>query len=467
MSAERYVLLGLAPARAPWFAALAQWATSATIAAEFVKCVSADEVRARLGSGRRYSALLIDSGSRWFERDLVDAARGAHTPVIAVGDGGRGTAPAPGGAGSPGAGVVAGSAALVSAPGGPGVGGLAAGDLGVVAELPSDFGSDELLDVLTAHCVLIGRGDELPATLAEADLPLWLGQLFSVCGPGGSGASTAAMALAQGLAADARNSRRVVLADLALRADQAMLHDATDLGPGAQELVEAHRLGRPEPDEVWQTTFDVPRRGYRLLLGLRQAEAWSALRPRAIDASMVGLRRAFQVVVADVTGDVEGEVDGGSIDVEERNHLAHGAVLHSSVVVVVGSSGMKGVYSLARLIRSLTRIGVTSSRIVPVINRSPRNPRARAELARTLAALLAGSRGAAALASPTHLPERKLEDVLRAGGPLPAALVDPLVHAVQGVAEHQADSAPARVGGNLVTPGTLGNWPEAPEFEAG
>ena len=95
MSAERYVLLGLAPARAPWFAALAQWATSATIAAEFVKCVSADEVRARLGSGRRYSALLIDSGSRWFERDLVDAARGAHTPVIAVGDGGRGRPPHP------------------------------------------------------------------------------------------------------------------------------------------------------------------------------------------------------------------------------------------------------------------------------------------------------------------------------------------------------------------------------------
>ena len=66
-----------------------------------------------------------------------------------------------------------------------------------------------------------------------------------------------------------------------------MLHDAQDLGPGAQELVEAHRLGRPEPDEVWRTTFDVPRRGYRLLLGLRRPEAWSALRPRAIDASIV------------------------------------------------------------------------------------------------------------------------------------------------------------------------------------
>src|SRR6202042_1716988 len=84
VTSERFVLLGLAPARAPWFAALAQWATSATIAAEFVKCVSADEVRARLGSGRRHSALLIDAGSPSFDRDVVDAARAAMTPVIAV-----------------------------------------------------------------------------------------------------------------------------------------------------------------------------------------------------------------------------------------------------------------------------------------------------------------------------------------------------------------------------------------------
>ena len=52
-------------------------------------------------------------------------------------------------------------------------------------------------------------------------------------------------------------------------------------------------------------------------------------------------------VVADVTGDVEGEAEGGSADVEERNHLARSAVLNSSVVVAVGAPGMKGVHSLA------------------------------------------------------------------------------------------------------------------------
>ncbi len=463
MTGERYVLLGLAPARAPWFAAVAQWATSATIAAEFIKCVSADEVRARLSSGRRHSALLVDAASPSFDRDVVDAARAALTPVIAVR--------------------------------GPRAHSFAAADLGIVAELAGDFGRDDLLSVLAAHCRLIGRGDQLPPALSESAPSLWLGQLVSVCGPGGTGTSTLAIALAQGLAADVRHGRRVVLADLARRADQAMLHDAQDLGPGTQELVEAHRLGRPDVDEIWRITFDVPRRGYRLLLGLRRPEAWSSLRPRAIDASIEGLRRSFQVVVADVTGDLEGEAEGGSADVEERNHLARTAVLHSSVVLAVGAPGMKGVHSLAGVVRSLTAIGVTPGRVVPVINRSPRNPRSRAELARAFATLVVGGRAGvpfgggggvgragvggggggvgagvrphAAFAGPVHVPERKLEDLLRDGAPLPGAIVDPVVQAFRVVSERQLDAGPAQPGPTLITPGSLGRWSEAAEFGSG
>jgi hypothetical protein len=435
VSSERYVLLGLAPPRAKWFEALAQWVTSATIAAEFIKCVSGEEVRARLASGRRHSALLIDSASPSFDRDSVDAARAAFTPVIVVRDG---RSPS-----------------------------YSAEDIGVAAELPADFARDDLIDVLSAHCQMISHGDELPVALHQSAAPLWQGQLYAVCGPGGTGASTLAIALAQGVAADVRNARRVALADLARRADQAMLHDAQDLGPGVQELVEAHRLGRLEPEEIRRSTFDVPRRGYRLLLGLRKPEAWSALRPRAIDASVVGLRRSFRVVIADVTGDVEGEAEGGSIDVEERNHLARSVVLQASVVAVVGASGMKGIHSLAGLVRSLAAIGVTTDRIVPVVNRSARNPRTRAELARGLAAILAASGTATALVSPVHVPERKLEDTLRDGGPLPAAIVDPIVQAVQTVAERQSDSAPAHAGATAVSPGSLGSWPEAADFGAG
>ncbi len=45
---ERYVLLGLAPARAAWFRSVGSWANSGALPAEFVKCLSAEEVAARL-----------------------------------------------------------------------------------------------------------------------------------------------------------------------------------------------------------------------------------------------------------------------------------------------------------------------------------------------------------------------------------------------------------------------------------
>jgi hypothetical protein len=294
-----------------------------------------------------------------------------------------------------------------------------------------------------------------------------MGQLFAVCGTGGTGASTVSIALAQGLASDPRYAGEVLLADLARRADQAMLHDATDLGPGVQELIEAHRVRRPEPEEIRRTTFGVPERGYRLLLGLRQPEAWSALRRRAVDAGLEGLRRSFQAVVADVTGDFEGESEGGSADVEERNHLARATALHATVVLAVGAAGMKGMHSLGWLVRSLTGIGVPPGRVVAVINRSPRSPRARAESARALAAVLSGSGVELALSGPVHVPERKIEDALRDGTPLPGPVTDPVVRAVRVVANRAADSSPPTVHPTRVVPGSLGRWAEGVDTESG
>lgn len=429
MSADRYVLLGLAPARTSWFDAIAQWTTSAAVAAEFVKCVSAEEVRARLSSGRPHSALIVDASTPALDRDLVDAARARDTPVVAVLTGREPP--------------------------------MWARDLGCAAELGPQFGRDDLVELLGAHCVPVGQATGLPPLIADSPAPLWRAPLFCVCGPGGTGASVVAVALAQGLAADPRHGSRVLLADLALRADQAMFHDSRDLGPGIQELVEAHRLARPAPDEIARMTFDAPRRGYRLLLGLRQPEGWSALRPRATDAALLGLRRSFQAVVADVTGDVEGETETGSVEVQERNHLARAAVLGATVAVAVGNPGMKGVHSLSRLVRDLVRAGVHPDRIVAVMNRSPRHPRARAESGRALASLLSASGLTLALAGPVHLPERKIEDVLRDAEPLPAALVDPVTRAVQMVADRVADAAPPSLGPERITPGSLSSWSDA------
>ena len=437
MVGERYVLLGLAPARTGWFDAVAQWTTSASIAAEFVKCMSAEEVRARLASGRRHSALLVDASSPSLDRDLVGVCADHSTPVLVVTSGRR---------------------AMV-----------APSDIGVAAQLAAGFGPDELLEVLDAHCLPVGDGALLPPTLDDYEPPsFWQAPLFTVCGPGGTGASTVAVALASGLCRDPRHGGRVLLADLARRADQAMLHDSPDLGPGFQELVDAHRLSRPSPDEVTRMTFSVPRRGYSLLLGLRQPEAWAALRPRSVDAALSGLRRAFQVVVADVTGDFEGESEGGSVEVEERNHAARSATSGATAVLAVGAPGLKGVHSLALLIRQMAAAGTDASRIVPVINRSPRHPRARAESSRALAGLLEAAGIATALASPVHLPERKLEDVWRDGTQLPGALVDPVARAANAVAERLADTAPPDTGPARIVPGSLGSWADdslGPEME--
>ena len=47
-AADRWVLLGLAGPRSGWFADVSRWANESTIPVDFVKCVSADEVRARM-----------------------------------------------------------------------------------------------------------------------------------------------------------------------------------------------------------------------------------------------------------------------------------------------------------------------------------------------------------------------------------------------------------------------------------
>src|SRR4051812_18903929 len=205
---DRYVALGLARVRSNWFTEVGRWSTSAALPLEFLKCVTIEEVRARLRTGRPFSALLVDGSVPGFDRDLVDEAKSCSCAVIVV-DAGRSRRDWPA--------------------------------LGATAVLTSDFGRDELLDILEEHAVRIGIGIEERDAGSRTDdraVGAWRGRLVAVTGPGGTGASTVAMALAQGLAADVRLADLVALVDLALDADQAMLHDAGDIVPGVQELVD-------------------------------------------------------------------------------------------------------------------------------------------------------------------------------------------------------------------------------------
>ncbi|MBW3664659.1 MAG: hypothetical protein KY469_16285 [Actinobacteria bacterium] len=420
---ERYVVLGLSRPRAGWFRDLAQWATAGAIPAEFLKCVSAHELRTRLDGGRAYSAVLVDGDLPAVDRDLLAAARDHGCPVIVVADDDRGRDWY---------------------------------ELGAVSVLPSTFGRDELLEVLAAHATPVGGAaatrDAATDVVAASDP----GTVVAVTGPGGTGASTVAIALAQGLASVAQDGS-VLLADLCRHGEQAMLHDARDIVPGVQELVEVHRGRTPRPDSVLDVTYDVPARGYRLLLGLRRARFWSALRPRSFEAALASLQRIFGVLVCDIDADLEGEADSGSIDVQERNLMSRTVVAHADVVVVVGAPGMKGSYSLVRVIGDVLDAGVPDDRVLPVVVPGPRHPRVRAEVAATVAELVRPV-GGERLPSPLFLPRRRVDAALRDGVPLPEPLPRLLVDAHRAVLARagRRAAATATEAGERIVPGSLG-----------
>jgi hypothetical protein len=398
---DRYVVVGLAPARAEWFRAVAHWCNAASLPAEFVKCVSAEQVRALVAGGRAVSALLVDGAV--LDRELIELG----VPVLVVDDG-RGR------------------------------------DWGAAAVLPARFGPDHLLDALGAHAARVGVVAHVAAPLTSAPMPR-RGRVVAVCGPGGTGASTVAIALAQSLPGP------TLLADFALHAEQAMLHDARDVTPGVQELVEAFRSGRATSPASF--VFRIEERGYDLLLGLRQAKHWPALRPRSFEAAFDAVRRAWATVVCDTDADVEGEKDCGSVDVEDRNVMARACLGRVDAVVVVGLPGLKGAHSLIRVVNGLLAFGVDARRIVPVVNRAPRSLRARSELARALAGLVGTP-----LASPVFVPDRRLDDLLRDGGRLPPVVCAPLARACLAVLESVEPRRTTPPQPELITPGSLGAW---------
>src|SRR3546814_18711092 len=72
MATDRFVLLGLAQVRSSWFRDMSRWATTAVVPVEFVKAMSVEELRARLRSGRSFSALIVDDGLVGLARDLPE-----------------------------------------------------------------------------------------------------------------------------------------------------------------------------------------------------------------------------------------------------------------------------------------------------------------------------------------------------------------------------------------------------------
>jgi hypothetical protein len=429
---ERYVLAGVAPARSAWFQEVARWATAAVLPIEFVKCMSVNESATRLASGRTFSVLLADAATAGLDRDLIDRAATAGCAVFVVDDGRSGRD------------WIA---------------------LGASVVLPTDFDRAALLSALTEHAAMIGGPDPVSAGATSPDPTVaWRGRLIAVTGAGGTGTSTVAMALATGLGRETRHRGMVALADLALDADQALLHGSDDVVPGLQELIEAHRAGTPGIEQVRSLLFEGPQ-PYQLLLGLRRHRDWAVLRPRSFLAAIDSLRRSFTAVVADIDADVEGEAECGSVEVEERNVMARTVADQADLVLVTGGAGVHGVHALVRTIAGFVGHGVAPGRIVPVVNRGPRHARQRAEVTSAVAELtrevVARSRSRPSEVAPVvFLPERRRLDIaVRDVAAVPDQLVDPVTAAVDAVLDRLVDGrfevAPDE--GERVAPGSLGS----------
>ncbi len=402
MSDARYVLLGLAHPRSEWVRKLSQWCNGGAVPAELLKCLSCDDVVHRLDSGRPASAVIVDAGTPGIDRDLLNTARVAGCAVLVVDDSRI-------------------AKDWVS--------------LGASAVLSSAFTRAQLLDSLATHATLIDRASETPAAPVSVSSSPLKGRVIVVTGTGGTGASTVAIAAAQGLAS---SGQRVLLADLKLNAEQAMLHDVTRPSGGLLALVEAHRLGGVDPGQLHDLCLAVPNRGYDLLPGLHRARFWSSVRPVTFTAAFATLTNAYDVVVCDVDADVEREETGGSLDVEERTSMSRIALNEAAVVLTVGQPSMKGLHSLNRLLIELGDLGIDVQRVVPVFNQAARSPRVRSGYTAALAELIEWRNGIQPLSTPAHLPSREVDELLRSGAPLPDALTAPLVAAATALMKGQS-----------------------------
>ncbi len=403
---SRHVLVGLAHPRAPWPTQLAQWSNSGAAPIEFLTCLTGDEVRALLGSGRQVSAVLLDGASNQVGPELVSDV------------------------------VSRGSTAI----------GVEAADiatdwraLGISAVLPSRFSSDQLAEMLGEHCVEVDR----PPAPAHTDLVTptlsGRGRLVAVCGPGGTGASCVAMGVAQGLAA--LTSGRVLLLDGARRADLAMYHDTGDVLPGLPELVERTRVGTPDPAELAELVFDSAR-GYDLMLGQRRLAEWATLRRPWVSDAIESLQRGWPMVVVDHDGDLEARSDTGSADLENRNATSLTLADRADVWLVVAGTGLKGLNDAARAVHEAAEAGVPEDRIQLVCNRTPRSPLTRSAITAAFAELTAGRDGAAG--PPTFIDEiPRLEGIHRDAAHLPARLVEPVTRTTRRLL---AQSGPRRIG---------------------
>jgi len=378
MHDEHFTVLGVARPRTAWLAEVGRWANSSMLPIEFIRCVSVDEVRSRLLSTRRHSAVLLGEDCVGVDRDIIETARDAGcVPIVVTETSMRRDWTL----------------------------------LGASCALIQPVAPEQLLAALREHAIGVDRRTPLTTTEIATE-PCATGRLITVLGPGGTGTSTTAMAIASHFAADTSVQRgstdkRIALIDASLNGDQALLHDLGDVVPGLQELVDLHRTANPSVGDVRNHFWFTPRHGYDVLPGLRRHRDWSSLRRRSTLAALASILNAYDIVVADTDSDLEGEEQTGSIDVEDRNFLARELATNADLVVVSARSGISGLSRSLQTFRDLVELGVQTERVLLVVIGAPRSTRQRSELTRTTLRLFNEAFPSHSLATPVMVPIRR------------------------------------------------------------
>lgn len=405
-------LLGLVSRTATWPQRVEAWTSARQVPVLVSYCQSVSHLQARLRADHGTTVALLDGDLSFVNRDLLTSIA-ADGGVVVIVEGSRQHRDWL--------------------------------ELGAAEVLPADFDQHQLLQAVGVSPV----ANTSPPDQRTASM-------IAVTGPGGTGASVTAIAIAQGLAAD---RRRVLLVDCCLHAEQAMLHNAHGAQPCLTDVVELHAQRTPERRQVRQLALGIVERGYYLLPGIPRARHWPRVRAGTLQPAVRSLRAAFDAVVVDVDSDVEGEAEGGSIEVEERNVLARTILSQADAVLVVGQPTMKGVYALVRAVIELLEFGVRPQRLLPVINQAGSSRAARAELSRAVKHLLDGVPGGRTVGPVLFAPRIELEERLRERDAVPepwaALLADATAVVLDRGGAAREEDGPVRV-----TAGAVGHWDE-------
>ncbi len=424
MRAANFSVVAVAPPRTEWITRLAAWSNEGTVGVEVVRCVSIEELRARLDSMQRFSAAIVDESMIGLDRDLLMTARETGCASIVV------------------------------------TRGIRRRDwetLGASGTINDSFGTEDLLHTLRSWAEPTDRQDlhrrAEPQSIDGVELPAArLAPLVAVVGAGGTGTSTAAIALAQAFSA----TLAVTLVDASLDGSLALMLGTNELVPALQQLVEAHRLATPPPEELGCFLHTCPNHQFSLVPALRRHRDWTSLGTHAVGSSITSLRRTCQLLIADIDPDFEGEAETGSFDIGDRNALSRTIVGSADAVLVTGRPDLVGVSRLVRIISDLIELGIETDRLQIVMLRSGRSALGSGETRRGIDQLLRELRPSVVPPSAAFVDLPKgLDGLLLDARPFPESFADSLRSIADSILGSEW-STPAISDPIPIIPGSLG-----------